>query len=680
MPALATNEPPNFIVHDEMPALMGTAHHKASGRRHLPSMTRHLTFWMPEALEEALQQSDNGGRKPAEETSAEKERNAWVRHLENFIIEIFVALKESHPKSTAIRAPSLTNFLLPDARADDKVIGLLHHYYQYHEATGRYQIQGAIPGIVRHDAVRLNGIWHSMPIEILFEMYTEYMTIGITLDLGVRRRSVPGVPGALYDDRDENYKRVFDALSTLNRLMTQRYHLLGQKCEAGTPQENKALNDELYGLSEENVELRKAYSVLYQTIIQGQESIWTILRRSLFSPAIEKVGAPNLGRMIGDMRTLYLQRRCDSPHDAFVTIKHPEDDGLAPLMPTLAQIIEGHRFGGAKGVETAARVADIIRNVDTIKPFMLADPRLLGAAFDLGTELSFTTMFEQNGLHASAVSLQNPAPDARITPLPCLSLFTRYEAWEIGRFADTGNRLNTLRLAALYGYGKMADANNRLHAIEQDLNQLQQDLLKILEKEGADDVFDKMVALSGRVAEISNEVPGGIAYRGERSAFYRSQLANLAGLLDLGEVPGHQHFQQMVERRLGPAFEAIHQTNTRLGRINEMMEKIEQTLQTDRQVKAVVTSRRLAERAEFAFWFALFPYYSTSVIVHYILGDNLIEVINHSIGIEKGYDLVTIAVAGLMILIGWSMALRTQAGSSGEVPAPTKAPSQSMLP
>ena len=157
MPAPATNAPPNFIMHEEMRALMGTAHHKPSGRRHLPSMTRHLTFWMPETLENALQQSDNDGRKSSEPTAAEKQRTAWVLHFENLIIDLFVALNEIHPKSKspAIRAPSLTNFLLQDAPGDGKVVGLLHNYYQYDETTGRYRLQGEDTVVVDVDVA-----WH----------------------------------------------------------------------------------------------------------------------------------------------------------------------------------------------------------------------------------------------------------------------------------------------------------------------------------------------------------------------------------------------------------------------------------------------------------------------------------------------------------------------------------------
>jgi len=600
---MITEEPKNIdplrlVQHPDMPALMGTAHNKPPGRRRPPCLTRHLTLWMPQTLEDALREPksatgiipvvlqtlpDSEKQRIADLSYAEQVREAWVLTLEQFILIIYDQLKYDHPNASSLPHASLTNYLQKDI-ADKELLGLLQNFYEEtnFEENGhtkrKYNFKYPLRGTIHHNTVCINGIWHSMPIEIIVELRTEYVTISTTIDLGHRR-----VTG-LYDEREQfYYKHVLQALTDFNDVMARRY--------AGLKGHENPIS------KEDQLKLTVAYSTLYHTIIPDRISLWFTLREQFFGSAIETVGADNIGRLIGDMRSLLLRYRNDSP-DNFITIHHPEEDKLGPSNPSLLEVIKGNPFGAKP---KANRMDDIIRVVDTIKPFMLADPNMAGNTTDTlhenSTELSFSTFFDECGIHASAVSLQNPSSNVEITPLPCLSLITRNEGWELGRLVDLGNRLNTLRLAALYSYSNMIKANRLLHEEEQGLNKLSRDLLvKLQDRHGNENVKNELLEFSRRVAIITYDVPGGLAYRGERSQYYRTQFTAFAKLLRLDEVVGHQPFDEMVERRLGSAYGLITQARERLDRITKSMKEIEEAAETDRTAKQTNTALDLQQK------------------------------------------------------------------------------------
>lgn len=426
---------------------MGTAHYKPSGKRHIPCVTRHVSLWMPEALEQSFvisQKSEATGEESA--SQQQRAREGWVKDIEVFILAIYDFLKLTHPEDQTSHPLTLTNFL--DKNEGDARLGLLHHFYEADKSkrTGK---PDRIPGKFRHETVRINSIWQSMPIEITIELHTEYFTFSSVIDLGYKKTD------GLYDDANPIYETVREAFSSLDRVTTERYEAI--KEDSGHGRKGK-----------DRIDLQAAYATLYRAAPtqpgkEGEPDIWERLRRDVFGPAVETVGAPEkLGRVFGDLRGV-LARRGGTP-EHFIALAHPaEEDGL-PHNPSLQDIIAGQPFGGDAGQPFAgheadeatrkARMTDIIQCIDAVSPFMLADVNLAkiidGQIGIKQTELSFSTVFDERGIHISAVSLQNPDPNVPISPLTFFVLMTRGDGWELGRLVDIGNRLNTLRLAALY--------------------------------------------------------------------------------------------------------------------------------------------------------------------------------------------------------------------------------------
>jgi hypothetical protein len=618
--------PQLYAPHDDLPALMGTAHAKPSGRRYMPSLTRHVSLWMPAALEKAIPQSDEG-------------RDKWVRDVETFILAIYDKLKAEHPDKILypdVPPLSVTNFL-EKSEEHKHLLGLLRHFYDTDETRRRRQAPRKIPGTFRQETVRINGVWQSMPVEITVELHAEYVTISTAIDLGHRKAK------ALYAESSPAYRAAKDALALFDRVTTQRAGLI--KKEKGKSYRTMA---------DDSARLQPAFSRLYYTTSDKKTpSVWKAMRDDLFGPAVAAVGRDNLGRMFGDLRGLLLRGAGDKDKH-FVALAHPEEEKGLPHQPSLKEIIAGQPFGG-KDANDERRMQAILQAVDALRPFLLADPRLTaagdGEVSDQRPEVAFSTLFGGHGLQMSMVSQQNPDPRVSIAPLPYLALMTRGSTREVARLADTGNRLNTLRLAALYGFREMAGANRELHALEQKLNGLLQELPDILEKkDGGAEVSRRLIGFDKEIAQIAAKVPGGLHYRGERSAYYRAQFEEAIAPVDIGRIPGFQSFAEMVERRLGPLYEIIHQTHLRRSRILDLMKEIGERAQTDREVKAQERIKEMQQDVEPIFFIAITAYYAGEVVVRLAGKESLDKIWGHAI--EKQFDIKSGAEAGATFLAG----------------------------
>jgi Protein of unknown function (DUF3422) len=703
-----------YSIHPEMPAVMGTVHTRPVSRRSIPCLTRHQTFWMPERLENALRGPERGRPGTPEvltelwereglteeikkdilrihvysqdkkdviqktkqldlkflnETIShtEQEYMAWALSLEKFILNIYDKLYQNYEalKSTGLPEPSLTNYQPKPERS----FGLLQNVYD--EAPHHHRFKEPISDVI-YQAVCIKGVWHSMPIEILVELRAEFVTVTTTIDLGH--------PKAHFLYREDNagycYRDVIQALRSFDDVMAFRY----KKTATTSP----PLDDDDGHHHREK--LKQAYATLYQTLDESndckQKSMWLRCREQLYGGAIEKAGKDNIGRLIGDMRCLVLHRAAMPPAAAtteavsreqvsenhaplpepFITLPHFEKPESSP---SLVAQIDGHPFGNNDGEDESQRATnrrkDIIRIVDTINPFMLVDPHMTDQT---ETELAVSTFFDETGIHMSAVSLQNRNPRKwRINPLPCVSLVTRNDEVEIGHLVEIGNRINTMRVAALYSYAAILTANRALHEVEQRVNELSRQLLRELERNPRE-VKNQLLGFSEDIARIEYSVPGGLSYRGDRSVYYRTQFAAVTKLLRGGAVPGHEPFNEMVERRIGPAYGIINLAQQRLDRITKAINEAEEDVQTDREVKSLDAIRKLQKSAEFGFWFVLFPYYATTFILHYVLGEQRVKIWDDYVVDEWGilvHEFTALCVGFAVFAIGAFMAVRALA-------------------
>jgi hypothetical protein len=117
-------------------------------------------------------------------------------------------------------------------------------------------------------------------------------------------------------------------------------------------------------------------------------------------------------------------------------------------------------------------------------------------------------------------------------------------------------------------------------------------------------------------------IRGGLAYRVERSRYYRQQFNILVKAAGIERVGGFQPYDKFVERRLGATYDLINMVGLRLIRLQQLITAFsrqttssELLVLQDKITGEAGAIERLQAGAEIAFFAFLFPYYTSQVLL-----------------------------------------------------------------
>jgi hypothetical protein len=140
------------------------------------------------------------------------------------------------------------------------------------------------------------------------------------------------------------------------------------------------------------------------------------------------------------------------------------------------------------------------------------------------------------------------------------------------------------------------------------------------------------------------KIKGGLAYRVERSRYYRQQFRELISADGIFPIGGFLPYHQFVERRLGATYDFINIVGMRYTRLQELITALNrqvssaEILRLQDQIRAETgTIETLQERAEQAFFLILFPYYTSSFSLHFFSETFLKEHLKVQVSILVGW-------------------------------------------
>jgi hypothetical protein len=146
----------------------------------------------------------------------------------------------------------------------------------------------------------------------------------------------------------------------------------------------------------------------------------------------------------------------------------------------------------------------------------------------------------------------------------------------------------------------------------------------------AERITEKLPSFEQRLAEIgqgmkdkTRHIIGGLAYRVERSRYYQGQFDGLVRDLGVEPIEGYPTYDWAVRRRLGGIYDFINTVGRRYERLQQMVGRLDRQVRTSKLL--ILQSElkdysaeidKIQEKAEKAFFFVLFPYYTSSFLLH----------------------------------------------------------------
>ena len=408
----------------------------------------------------------------------------------------------------------------------------------------------------------------------------------------------------------------------------------------------------------------------YQPYVRLYFKVWKIFDEELIKYPL-KEAIPNHNELLfADFRGLVVCRK-KSPNHFF------NDFLIQGKMLSPERNREPRVFGGDESVKLAY----------TVLPFMTSEASEEADNEKDKKELTVTRFLDGRAIYASTLGAQ-PAKslveEFGKPPLTYFVLTTDINSWQVGRLVDRLHALGTVRLAALRDVELLKTAGKQLYELEQGkMEGISRDfdtLAKSVEKDaegakgaerakGADAILKNLSEAAENlraIREITKK--SSLPYRVERSRYYSAQFKNLLRALRIaphGRIEGFETYDELIERRFGSAFNFIDMVGTRYNRIENMLSAMNQrlrTFETSRLMKNTAEQTGRIEEfqaaAEAGFLLALFPYYTTYLVVHFILGDKWID----SHGPWPGR-----AIAGFFLYAGCCIWLSRRRGEPEEI-------------
>lgn len=266
-------------------------------------------------------------------------------------------------------------------------------------------------------------------------------------------------------------------------------------------------------------------------------------------------------------------------------------------------------------------------------------------------EFTVSTMLGGKILYVTALGVQ-PAESISASRVPLYSfIFTEnYSGWHLGRLVQQLNYLETSRLAAMYYFTSFRVAAYSLREISRMIavarrvyvEDEESDAQVIDEKGEArwatrlDNLESSIRSINLSFSQIDSGFKSSFGYRLDRSRYYVNEFNAGLDFLDLGVVHGFQSYDAFVRRRLGPSFNSIESFYNQYLNVRSELSALTSFQDSERaQLVEIETKDRsqsleeLGDVADGALWGALLPYYTGSVLIHYMLnGENLGEKTN----------------------------------------------------
>jgi hypothetical protein len=531
---------------------MSGAHRKPAYEVGAPSITWHAGFWKPKTQPMVHKDDESNLKDKESRTSTEDEpfgesyrnHNRWIKQIEILILHVYDSFTDHQTKHKNLfvldyPSPDLTN-LQPVTPPHTDELHLLRNIYPKENRTGScsYVSMGPIgcetydhaktesldhpPRPTRYETVHIDGVWNSMPIDIRFEVNSEYFTISATVDFSRMRPNPPGVKPRrrrLRKPDDEfqwivpEYRVASNAMYKVIEQVNSRRKSISSAAAIRKKDDDIAqlrrFTNYLFKTFWEKLKQEIVFGVKYTAYLDAQN--WKLEEGSNKEPTIEDY----LGECFADFRNLTLQcidsgNRVRNPWRQEQV--HPDRNGIGAqekmrskaqktaselllhfdpalipengikLIPehwpetTLRKSIEGHFFK-----------EDNLDWVDSIQPILLSlEPDEINDLAADPVEYTFSRFFHDRCIYGSGFGPQvdDLKPNSG-DPLTYLLLFGYDEHRQMGRLLQRVNTLGTVRIAAIHDLPDIKHVvDHTLVDIEKQLRNLQREIYKKIDSPG----------------------------------------------------------------------------------------------------------------------------------------------------------------------------------------------------
>jgi hypothetical protein len=461
---------------------MSAAHRKPAYEIGTPSITWRMAFWKPAPKQRPISdaaEATTGARKPERGNAKSfEEHDQWILQIEYLILNIYDLLKEHRKKAAKVFAnhpgmgkiwdiPEVSN-LQPSKPNEPEYLRLLRRKF-LEECPNRgrwdqsYEYLDIHPPTQKHcktryEAVHVDGVWESMPLDIRFEVSDEYFTLTTTIDFS-RIREFRGIGDKRRRRRSGEFVAGFEAYDQAREAM---FAIISGCNDRRNKMATSRVPESKRGLSND---LRDSCHHLYY-------GIWNALQTEIFSNTSEIDSAARLGLRFVDFRNLSL--RCSgSPGrivnpwvsvegaNATITIA---SNPLALKDKSKRDTVMDHSFK-----------TDDLEWVDTIHPILLSiEDKMVNEMASDPVEYTFTKFCRERCIYGSGFGPQIEGNGKLGDPLTYILLTGFDEHREMGRLVNRLNTLGTLRMAAIYDLRSIKnECDYRLNDIENDLEEIQ---------------------------------------------------------------------------------------------------------------------------------------------------------------------------------------------------------------
>jgi hypothetical protein len=594
----APNKTPkeHFERHEHYDDLMGGARRKPALPIAGPAVTWHLAFWCPN---DPIDPIDVVGANDPNDPILRHE--IWVKTIEKFILALYHRLKDRK--------------LNPYTRSlgkEKQQLYLLNNTYLATDKTGDSPKSLRTKGATRYQTFRVRFYYGSMPVSVSFELHDEYFTLSTIIDLAWPAHVEP-TPDEEGDCATiEGLKKDSTAIKLLTKAIKDFNKIASEHYKQAKLQRSEKDN---------NLVHRQAFEEPYHKIYH---IIWDDFFERVFDFPYKalKEGRSKLGGVFADFRGFVAA----AEDETFIS-----GPGKYLSKDSLEQRI-GIKYFDAR---------DAVHRADVLLPWLKADEGFAQADEarepDRTEPVEFTlsVLLRKRALFATALGAQLSRRRGQQGPITYIVLARNPARWQVGRLIDRLQMLGTLRLAALYNLPHLIRADAQLRNLEDatkdfmspQLQRQSQELKDILPGWSKD--FNE---IEQQLKDGKAQIAGGLAYRVERSGYYRSQFEGHLDGFRIKRIEGFSPFDEAVNRRLAGDYELIRTVGEHHRRLQETLAGLDRRLQSIRTHELqeaikneTTTIDDLQKIAEKGFWAFLFPYYFGTVLIHVLHGTRFLD-------------------------------------------------------
>lgn len=603
---------------DSYTFLLSAAHRKPPYWIGTPSITWHQGFWKPELPR--VTKEDRRAKRAEQLTEAEWEEK-WITSIEYFILDIYMRLLNNaylEPGSPLRFRKEwdklerdglfISNLQLDQQNARDAHVMLLRHRYvrnlngtgfQRNPNTGRYEKDPRFPFLgkelkdpkrpkpasrSRYETVHLESFWRTMPISIRVEVFDEYFTLMTTLDLS-RRTERTATLGQFVEAGNPVCNTVFKSMNAViakaNAAYTKRVTNTGERIEK----------------SRFAAELEDPARNLYY-------SVWEKFSADVLMPAKDLDTKQRLGWVFADFRNIALRRGL------------PGDDLRRSLIPDIAKQSRDNRYKDRPFYEGAPfSETEAVDWTEAVFPILLAPEARTRHSYPAATiEYTFSRLARSRCIYGSGFGAPTSQhPDG--VPLTYVTLFTHSHVQPIGRVISRLVTAGTCRMAALYGLNRMRASAQVLADLDRELDAIAQDIVDHHKGEKqATAIDEKLHDFHRKMGEVELESPPGIAFRTQRSLYYRERFDMLVKAMHIQNVTGFQPYDQFVRHRLERAHSLFEAIGARFSNLQKKVARVREHWVTVKSEDHQKEIEKIQAVGEFVLFWGLLPYYLSHIV------------------------------------------------------------------